>query len=383
MNTEKQELALAATQALRKSDSFSRLPASKQHEVNHHLMSIERHLVGDPYAAVMETPRDFHRRLSGVYPGAASGNGNTPDSNQNRRSSPAPSQRLDATQTIGTRVADTLEAVDFPGFVAGLVTGTFQAIVDATIQQLHEYADLIANLSKTVDEFARDNVSRGQARQRLLDRHHSDLLLSIPGPGEEGSARLIPHPQSEGQSPSWLTEYGLEGQTLCEELTEGALLSAGIRAAAEERLQTLATMVLLGINRIVVNEGHVRAKMQFHAVASDKTTAEIANLGAVQKGAVSQRYHSAMNVAAQVSTVKANAQAQSGIRTDLMGEVHIVFGTETFPLERFAEGPLVEVINRHARWRPEGKQTSRFNSKKDGSPTSPREASSEKNTEEV
>jgi len=34
---------------------------------------------------------------------------------------------------------EALNSVNFPGFVASLVTGTFQAIVDATVQQLREY----------------------------------------------------------------------------------------------------------------------------------------------------------------------------------------------------------------------------------------------------
>jgi len=43
--------------------------------------------------------------------------------------------------------------VDFPAFVASLVAGTFEAIVDASIRQMEAYADLLADATKSVDRF--------------------------------------------------------------------------------------------------------------------------------------------------------------------------------------------------------------------------------------
>jgi len=52
----------------------------------------------------------------------------------------------------------TLNAIDFPSFVASLIQGTFKAIVDASIQQMTAYAELLANVARTVDQFMNDNV---------------------------------------------------------------------------------------------------------------------------------------------------------------------------------------------------------------------------------
>ena len=351
-NTHK--LALAATNALRATEAFKKLPVNKQRELDESLNTIESSLGADPYAMVFETPLDLQHRLSaGQQPGpyqSGTQQQQTPSSQQQ------PAKRQPATEVIGGRVAETLEAVDFPGFISSLVTGTFQAIVDATIQQLHEYADLIKSLSLSVNEFARQNVTVGQARQRLFEKHNADLQMSIPGPGEEGTPHLIPRENSIGESPQWLADYGLEGESLTEELVEGPLLEASRLMTAEDRLQMLASMVLMGINRIVVNKGHIRAKMQFHAVARDLTTAEIANIGVAQLAGISRREGGQQAIAARVSTVKANVQADAGIKADLMGEVHIEFGSETFPLERFADTGLIEVITRHAQWRPEAEK---------------------------
>jgi hypothetical protein len=57
-------------------------------------------------------------------------------------------------------------AVDFPGFVADLIAGTFEAIVDASIKQMEAYADLVKNVAASADEFAREAESEQGARQR-------------------------------------------------------------------------------------------------------------------------------------------------------------------------------------------------------------------------
>jgi len=61
--------------------------------------------------------------------------------------------------------------VDFPAFVAGLIDGVFQAIVDASIQQMNAYADLVKGVAKSVDAFAKGNVSSNRARDWLIDKY--------------------------------------------------------------------------------------------------------------------------------------------------------------------------------------------------------------------
>ncbi len=55
-----------------------------------------------------------------------------------------------AASNIARITQDTLNAIAFPTFVADLIKGTFQAIVDASIQQMEAYATLLSNVAKTV-----------------------------------------------------------------------------------------------------------------------------------------------------------------------------------------------------------------------------------------
>ena len=357
------QLAIDAVGHLRRSPGYASLSTRERVSLDRDLDRIEAVLgqtdalaAGghDPYwdldrqellAHAAATPADLHREVGGAPRGR---NGQTQPQPIPTPSAPA------ATQAIGQRAADVLEAVDFTGFVSGLVTGTFQAIVQATREQIREYAELVADLSRTVEDFASDRVTDNQARDWLVERHPHELRLSLPEPGSRAAPRVLPRESAEGSSPDWLEQYGLAGQTLTEELTEGELLRASRRGLAETRMQSLATMVLLGINRVVVRDGHIRAKMQFHAVARDSRVAELQNLVAAEQGGIAgQHARSAGSSGTMVSTVKANAQADAAIRADLMGEVNIRFESETFPLERFADSAAIQLINRHARWQPE------------------------------
>jgi hypothetical protein len=64
--------------------------------------------------------------------------------------------------------SDVTNEVDFPSFVAGLVEGVFQAIVDTSIRQMEAYATLIATIAKTVPACNSDNDCRRRVARQVL-----------------------------------------------------------------------------------------------------------------------------------------------------------------------------------------------------------------------
>src|SRR4051812_36444977 len=247
--------ALAATRSIRASQGYAALAHGERQALEADLRRIEGALspaalsaaaAYDPYAMPLETPADLQRMQAGLGPA------------QPQPAAPPPSSaapQRPGTESIGERARAALEAVDFPSFVAELIHGTFQAIVDATAQQIREYARLVASLAQTVEQFGRENVSPNQVRFGLAERHPADLVVVVPKTGERGQPALKPRKKDDAGSPSWLSDYGLAGQELTAELAEGALLEAGRHSLAEDRMQNLATMVLMGINRIVIQDG--------------------------------------------------------------------------------------------------------------------------------
>ena len=66
-------------------------------------------------------------------------------------------RREAATESIGRRAGALSDELDFPEFVASLVHGTFDAIVNSSIRQMETFADLVAAVAKPVDQFAQEN----------------------------------------------------------------------------------------------------------------------------------------------------------------------------------------------------------------------------------
>lgn len=352
-------LALAVAQELRK--NAHKLDAKSARVLDLDLRRIERKLEaqGDPYAQVMDV-LDLQGKLresaapdDGTHPRATQQQDAAPPPQQPQAQPPPPPPPVSQTAQLGERMATALEAVDFTGFVSKLITGTFRAIVDASAAQMKEYANLVSSLATTLEDFTGENVSLNQARDHLAQQFPQDLLLKLPPPGSTEQPLLQVRPQRQGESPDWLAKYNLSGEELSDELVEGPLLEAARKKVGEGRMSSLATMVLMGVNRIVVNDGEVRAKVQFHAAAIDL---QHADLQTQQGGMVGRDAGDAGSMTQMmVSTLKANAQADSAIKADLMGEVRVSFKSEVFPLERFADSAAIQLISRHAKWRPDQK----------------------------
>jgi hypothetical protein len=261
---------------------------------------------------------------------------------------PATSSKPPATETIARRAGAMVNEIDFPGFVSQLVHGTFDAIVDASIRQMESYSSLVSAVAKTVDQFTEENVTFNQARDWLASRYPGDVAVKLPE-ANETEPQLVP--RSDGLSPVWLADYGLDGQTLSTELLEQQILPQVRNKVGAERQQLLATMVMLGLNRVAVRDGSISAKVMFRAAARDAASVQyatstdpqaVANWG--ERGSLSQ----AGQGTTMVSTLAVNAQNESSVRADLFGEVKLNFVSETLPLDRLADAAKIALVQQHS-----------------------------------
>ncbi|WP_367325939.1 hypothetical protein [Streptomyces sp. HUAS ZL42] len=267
-----------------------------------------------------------------------------------RNRSQAPRARAAADDTTGfapravgevaSVTRDTLDAIDFPGFVADLIRGTFDAVVTASIQQMEAYGELLANVAKTVDQFMADNITDNQARDYLAARYPAHIAVDASGETARARAR-----QGAGDlpRPDFRTDLGVEEDTdLDDDTVENVLVPAARRQLAQNRHQVLSTMVLMGINRIVVTSGRVRAKLDFHIDARDTAAAESASQFDARHDSVAAGWFgfgggAARTSVAYVKTAKQVSSDEINVDVDLSGELDLKFKSETFPLERFAD----------------------------------------------
>ncbi len=258
-----------------------------------------------------------------------------------------------ATDALGRRAGALSDELDFPAFVASLVHGTFDAMVDSSIRQMQSFADLVAAVSKPLDQFTQENVSANQARDYLVEQHPRDIMLE----GKDGELSLAPVPhaddgEDDANSPTWLSDYGHEGAELTPEFLEQELLPKARERVARSRLQTLSTMVLLGMNRIIIKDGTISARLRFRAAAADHAAVQYATSGDPPTGGEEwgRRAGSSEPMAStKVSTVGVNVQSDSELKAELFGEVKINFASETVPLDRFIDDAKRTLLDRHSR----------------------------------
>ena len=164
-----------------------------------------------------------------------------------------------------------------------------------------------------------------------------------PAEGEEGD---------QARSPGWLKEYGFEGEELTPDLVEDTLVPLARKRVGVSRQQTLAAMVLMGLNRVVVKDGSISARLRFRATAADHTKVDyaVSDDPGGAGGSWGQRGSTSYNLpATKVSTVGVNVQSNSDLAAELFGEVKINFASETLPLDRFVDEAKRTLLERRAK----------------------------------
>ena len=194
-----------------------------------------------------------------------------------------------------------VQKVDFPKFVGGLIKNVFQAIVESSIEQMRAYGELIANVAKTVDQFMPDNIAAGQ-RPRLAGAELSRTRSSVEVAAGRAALRRRRRSRAaadrdagdaKGENPDAAPRRDQPGARASTRRSptsptpnaELRLVTAARLQMAKSRQQLLSSMVMLGINRIVVTDGSINAKVVFDMRASDKAQARRHGLDVRQPGA--------------------------------------------------------------------------------------------------
>jgi len=236
-------------------------------------------------------------------------------------------------------------AVDFPKFVSGLVEGVYTSIVSSSIRQMNAYGKLLEQVAKSVDQFAKENISEDEARQFVKS--------SFPGQIEIGDDGKLGLSETDGgdkeqQPPDFKTVLQMQQNMELTEETEAQIVLAAQIKMARQRQQTLAQMVAMGINRIVVTDGEIKANVLFDMKARDtaqrQTQAGVSDTASRTQSSSGGGWFSDdwSDVQTQVSSAYSAEQEKSDssleVKAKLSGSVTIKFKSETFPLERLASG---------------------------------------------
>ena len=200
---------------------------------------------------------------------------------------PPPPQFGQGLKTGVEQAGALMQAVNFPQFVTGLINGVFHSIVTSSIEQMEAYAKLVADVSKSLNQFRDDNTTQNQGRDQLCEQFPDIFQLSMDsgdfdmgGFGDDnaqpkGPRVVVRDGVDEQQALARINNSALPLDkpvtSLDDDVVEAALVPAARTQLATGRQQLLATMVMLGINRIVVTDGRISAKVMYDFQSRDNT----------------------------------------------------------------------------------------------------------------
>jgi hypothetical protein len=275
-----------------------------------------------------------------------------------RQVAPRRTTRLARAQTAGQqysgvaaeRVAGTtqaiLNAVSFPRFVTELINGVFKAMVDSSIQQMQSFVELLNNVSASLDGFADSNIGADRARMWLAEKYPASFESSTDEDDPEAGVRLRLREGASMPSEAALrTDLGLAEDESVPRGDPEAMLPFVRRQLAKQRQGMLSTMVMMGLQRIVIESGSIKAAMRFHIDTRSAAQSDEGSTFSLQnqvKGSGSFGFGpwgasaSVSNTIGYVSTQRNQSTEEMNTDLELTSAVEINFKSDYLPLNRVA-----------------------------------------------
>jgi hypothetical protein len=328
---------------LQESVAFQAMPLERQDALERDMVKVAQYVVLGPTGD--NVPQAA--KLVGA-PAAARALADRPDDPAGQTSGERFAQGGGAVAAQGGTAAFTgmVQAVNFPAFVAGLIDGVFNAIVTASIKQMDAYQKLVANVAKSVDEYMKDNITENAARDYLASRYPGHLQVDTSG---DKPVLTTADSADDSDMPDFGKDLGLKESvtSLDADTAEQVLLPAARRRMAMDRQQLLATMVLMGINRLVVTDGSIEASCTFTLATRDRVARHYDRAMQYDRkteysesdgGWFSPDTSYTSTAEFQVSThASEDSEAKVDLHAKLGGKVNVRFKSETFPLDRMAD----------------------------------------------
>jgi hypothetical protein len=255
-----------------------------------------------------------------------------------------------------------LNAVSFPRFVTDLINGVFKAMLDSSSQQMHQYVELLNNVSASLGGFAETQFSLDYAKRWLADKFPENFQVEQPDrsddPENTDPAKLVLRPSASMPSEDALrTGLGMEPDEPLDAGSLDQLVPLARRQIARQRQQMLSTMVMLGMQRIVVDSGRITASMRFHidtrsaanqeqgSTFSEQNRVKASGGFSVGPWGVSAEVE---NNLAYVSTQKSQNTEEMNTDLDLNSSVELNFRSDYLPLNRMAAQGAADRIRANA-----------------------------------
>lgn len=262
----------------------------------------------------------------------------------------APNQ--DAADIMGKFV----NKVNFPGFVRDLLVGVFDANQDANERQMEAFMKLMTEATKSLAEYVR-KVGDEEALLRLVQTNNQYRLVmskagagrrrggagrgaTQSGAGQSGAGQSGSNDQEkEPPKPTLVDQNGKE-VNMNDAAIQAKILDARL-AMAKERRTLLRETLLMGVSRMVVEKGVIRANVKFRIDAYEDTVnddyAEQISRKSFDPGLLGRLYGGSSRQKTQVSIATSKTEMGTELSAEMEGFVEIQFKSDYFKLDNFRE----------------------------------------------
>lgn len=325
------------------SDTFRALPIQEQKAMYLDMVkSLSRELAAPQSTAMAGFP------LPPGIPGGGGPGGRAADDIDLER---LRNRRMDQ---LGDIASDFIQAVDFPTFVKNLLKGVFDANLAVTVQQMQAYGELLKTATASISKFV-NAIDSTAAFGYLAENRGDDFSIDFSDesedktPGNPEGMVLVDKDGNKVASSKSDAEVDAE--------VKKAIMDAKIQMAREQRALLRETL-LMGVTRLVVEKGNVRAGVIFDFKATEKIATKdsaarkhgessshsgsfgsgfIASIVGGPRGGMT---NSSQDVNLTVSSAKGTQD--TALNAKLTGNVDITFKADYFKLDNFAQiyGPV-------------------------------------------
>jgi hypothetical protein len=248
-------------------------------------------------------------------------------------------QRIDQ---VGDLASDFVQAVNFPQFVRDLLKGVFDANLEVTIKQMEAYTNLMKAATASIAKFV-NQIDNTAAFGYLAENHSDNFSLDF---SDDDADKSPTNPQG-----MVLTDKEGQRVDIGDNEVKAKIMDAKIAMAKEQRA-LLRETILMGVTRLVVEKGNVKAGVVFDFKATEKI--DKADKAALKKASSSSQSITAgggfigaifghpqggstnSQQEAQITVASAKSVADTSLAAKLTGSVDITFKSDFFKLDNFA-----------------------------------------------
>lgn len=234
-----------------------------------------------------------------------------------------------------------------------LLVGVFDANQDANERQMRAYQELLRQATKSLSEFV-NAINNDEALFRLTQMNNDYKLAkaktSDPGRGGRRGRKDSANATPGGQTPPAANEVKLVDKDGKDVNTDDNAIQAKILdaklAIAKEQRTLLRETILMGVSRLVVEKGVIRANVKFKIDAyedtqnNDRGDENVTNSVGFNAGFGYGAFNfgtSFNHTKSQVSIATSQTDMGSELSAEMEGFVEIQFKSDYFKLDNFRE----------------------------------------------